>query len=176
MRTLAFLILAATTVIPLGAQERANPERQRAAMKRLAFLAGQWHGEATLTVGPGPRRQVSQTEDVQFRLGGLVLLVEGTGRDPETGAVVFNALATIAFDEASGTYRFRPYSDGNYLDTELIVRDNGVEWSYSRGPALVTNVMKLDAEGRWIEYTDVSVNGGPARRVTEIRVTRKPGS
>lgn len=142
-------------------------------MKRLSFLVGQWRGEAT-TVVAGVRKRLDQTEDVRLRLDGLVLLVEGTGRDPETGAIVFSALATIAFDEASGTYRFRAHSDGNYLDTEMTVREKGVEWGYSRGPAVITNVMKLDAEGRWIEFTDVSVNGGPPRRVTEIQVSREP--
>lgn len=176
MKMPTFLVLLAALALPLNAQERANPERQREAMKRLSFLVGQWHGEATLVVAGGVRRRLTQTEDVRFRLDGLVLLVEGTGRDPETGAIAFNALATIAFDTASGTYRFRAHNDGNYLDTEMIVRENGVEWGYSRGPAVVTNVMKLDAEGRWIEFTDVSVSGGPARRVTEIRVSRAPPS
>jgi len=175
MKSLTLFLLAATT-ISLNAQERANPERQREAMKRVAFLAGQWQGEATVTVGGGPGRKVNQTEDVQFRLGGLVLLVEGTGRDPRTGDVVFNALATISFDDVAGKYRFRAFNDGNYLDTELIVRENGVEWGYTRGPAVVTNVMKLDVDGRWVEFTDVSVGGGPSRRVAEIRVARKPAS
>ena len=107
MKTPAFLLLLTALAMPVGAQERANPERQREAMKRLSFLVGQWHGEATTFVA-GVRKRLNQTEDVRFRLDGLVLLVEGTGRDPETGAVVFNALATIVFDEASGTYRFRP--------------------------------------------------------------------
>lgn len=173
MKTPAFLLLLTALAMPVGAQERANPERQREAMKRLSFLVGQWHGEATTFVA-GVRKRLNQTEDVRFRLDGLVLLVEGTGRDPETGAVVFNALATIVFDEASGTYRFRAHSDGNYLDTDMTVREKGVEWGYSRGPAVITNVMKLDGEGRWIEFTDVSVNAGPARRVTEIRVSREP--
>lgn len=175
MKIPALLLLTTALALPAEAQQRANPERQREAMKRLSFLVGQWRGEAT-TIVAGVSKRLNQTEDVRFRLDGLLLLVEGTGRDPETGAIAFSALATIAFDEASGTYRFRAHSDGNYLDTEMIVRDNGVEWGYSRGPAVVTNVMKLDAEGRWVEFTDVSVNGGPARRITEIRVSREPAS
>ena len=86
MKMPTFLVLLAALALPLNAQERANPERQREAMKRLSFLVGQWHGEATLVVAGGVRRRLTQTEDVRFRLDGLVLLVEGTGRDPETGA------------------------------------------------------------------------------------------
>jgi ketosteroid isomerase-like protein len=172
MKLPAFFLLLTALALPVEPQQRANPERQREAMKRLEFLVGQWRGEAT-TVVAGVRKRLNQTEAVRFRLDGLVLLVEGTGRDPETGASAFSALATIAFDETSGTYRFRAHSDGNYLDTEMIVRENGVEWGYSRGPAVITNVMKLDGEGRWIEFTDVSVNGGPPRRVTEIQVSRE---
>ena len=92
------------------AQVRPDVAAQREAMQKLAFLVGQWKGEATVSMGPGGPRRLEQTEDVQFKLDGLVLLIEGTGRNPVSGAVEFNALATVSFDEASGAYRFRAYS------------------------------------------------------------------
>jgi hypothetical protein len=36
-----------------------------------------------------------------FKLGGLVLLIEGTGRNPDTAVGMFNALATISYDETA---------------------------------------------------------------------------
>lgn len=154
------------------AQAQPNVALQREAMKRLSFLVGQWQGEATVTLGPEGPIRLRQTEDVQFRLGGLLLLIEGTGRDASTGAVSFNALATVTFDETSKTYRFRAFNDGRYLDTELIVGDRTFEWGYTVGPAKITNKMSLDATGRWVEFTDVVVNDNPPMRTVEIRVSK----
>lgn len=154
------------------AQVRPNVTAQRDAMQKLSFLVGQWKGEATVSMGPGGPRRLQQTEDVQFKLGGLVLLVEGTGRNPVSGAVEFNALATVSFDEASASYRFRTHSGGNYVETELTVRDRGVEWGFTAGSARITSTMHLDDSGQWVEVTDVVVGGGPPRQTTEVRVRK----
>ena len=57
------------------AQQARTPdlEAQRTAMKKIAFLAGRWAGEARLHRGPGEPILMAQTEDVQFKLddGGL---------------------------------------------------------------------------------------------------------
>lgn len=154
------------------AQAQPNLQLQREAMKKLAFLVGQWQGDATITRAPGGPIQVRQTEQVQFKLDGLVLLIEGTGRDTKTGDVAFNALATVSFDEATKTYRFRAHNDGRYLETELIVGDRSFEWGYTTGPAMVTNRMAVDESGRWIEHTDVVVNNGPPQRLVQMRLSK----
>lgn len=100
-----------------AAQEaaRTSTDVQREAMHKLAFLAGRWSGPITVIRGPGEPLRLTQTENVQFKLDGLVLLIEGqsTGSD---GKVLFSALATISYDDASHTYRFRAYNDGHYLE------------------------------------------------------------
>jgi hypothetical protein len=171
-RVLLVAVLCVITATSAVAQIRPNVDAQRDAMQKLAFLVGQWKGEATVSTGPGGPRRLEQTEDVQFKLGGLVLLIEGTGRNPVSGAVEFNALATVSFDEASGAYRFRAYSGGNYVETALTVRDRGVEWGFTAGAATVTNTMHLDDSGQWVEVTDVVIGGGPPRRTTELRVRK----
>ncbi len=145
---------------------------QKEAMKRLSFLLGTWHGEAEVTTGPGAAKKVLQTEEIQMRLDGLVMVLEGTGTLADTGVVAFRAFATIAFDEATKTYRFRAYNDGNYVDTELELLDGGFEWGFTAGPAKITNTMKLDAAGQWVETTDVVINGAPPRRTMEMRVRK----
>jgi hypothetical protein len=57
-------------------------------MKKLAFLIGKWSGDATSRRGQNETVKVKQTEEVQFKLDGLVLLIEGTGRDPNSGDVI----------------------------------------------------------------------------------------
>ena len=171
MRLLLTFYLAGISL--LVAQPR-QPDiaAQKAAMKKLEFLVGKWEGDAKVWRGPGEPIAVRQTEDVRMRLDGLVMLVEGTGRDPQTGKIVFNALATIAFDEATGTYRTRAYNDGRYLDTELTVVDKGYSWGYEAGPAKIRNSMKLNAEGEWVQTGEVLFGNAPPRKTMEMTVRR----
>jgi len=49
-------------------------------MKRLGFLTGKWSGEARLLRGSGEPLELIQTEEAQYKLDGLVLIIEGIGR------------------------------------------------------------------------------------------------
>ena len=130
-------LLSSVLLAGLGAAVLAQPQQpnlaaQRDAMKKLEFLIGKWQGGASITRGPGEPLQITQTENVQFKLDGLVLLIEGEGRGGD-GKRVYGALATVAYDDATSTYRFRAYNDGRYLDTELKVEADGFSWGYTAG-------------------------------------------
>lgn len=155
-----FLTLLSTAC----AQPQPDLAAQREAMKKLGFLVGTWSGDAVVMRGPGETVKVRQTEEVKYKLNSLLLLIEGTGRNPDTGDVVFNALATISYDDASSVYRFRAYNDGRYLDTELKVPEKGFEWGYKAGPAAVRFVMKLSEKGEWVETGEVSMGTNPPAR------------
>ena len=157
-----------------NAQPGSNPVAvQRDAMHKLAFLAGQWSGPATIRRGPGDPLHVTQTEDVEYKLDGLVLLIQGKSTDAD-GKIVFSALATIAYDDASHTYRFRAYNDGHFLDTELSVPENGFSWSFDAGPAHIVNTMRLTSKGEWNETTDVTFGSNPAFRSVEMLLQNQP--
>ena len=166
--TMVLAVCAIAGGMMLMAQTRGpSTEIQRQAMQKLSFLAGHWSGAVTVVRGPGEPLKATQTEDVQFKLDGLVLLIEGksTGDD---GKVIFRALATVAYDDASKTYRFRAYHDGRYVDTDLAVPGNGFSWSYAAGPAHVVNTMKLTEKAQWQETTEVEMGSGPPRKVVEM--------
>jgi hypothetical protein len=167
----AAIVLAAA--LTLCAQPAPDVAAQREAMKKLNFLVGKWSGEATVMGGRGGLIHVRQTEEVQSRLDGLVLLMEGTGRNPDTNAVVFRALATVSYDEAARQYRFRSFNDGRYLDTELTAPENGFEWGYQAGPAAVRFVMRVNEKGEWVETGQVKVGDTPARKTLDLVVRRE---
>jgi hypothetical protein len=154
-------------------QQQPNVAAQREAMKKLEFLVGKWSGDASVTRGPGEPMRVVQTEDVQFKMDGLVMLIEGTGRNPG-GQVVFQALATVSYDEATSTYRFRAYSDGRYLDTELTVTLHGFAWGFTSGPVKVSNTMRLGEKGEWVEITETTFGSAPPRKSVEMTLRRQP--
>ena len=177
-RFLPAMSLGAALLIPFGpalaAQEPpvSSADVQREAMRKLAFLAGHWSGPVTIVRGPEPLH-LTQSEDVQYKLDGLVLLIEGKSTSVE-GKVLFSALATISFDDTSHTYRFRAYNDGHYLDTELSVPVNGFLWSFTAGPAHIVNTMHLTSKGEWSEFTDVTVGGNPPHRSVDMLLQHQP--
>jgi hypothetical protein len=144
---------------------------QRDAMHKLAFIAGHWSGPITIVHGPGEPLRLTQTENVQFKLGGLVLLIEGksTGVD---GKAQFQALATVAFDSATLVYHIRAYNDGHYVDSPLAVVADGFSWEYTAGTAKIVNTMRLTPKGEWQETTDVTFGNNPPRRSVEMLLTR----
>ena len=70
------VIFALVSTLALLAQQQPNVAAQRQAMKKLEFLVGHWSGTATVVRGPGEPLKLTQTEDVQFKLDGLVLLIQ----------------------------------------------------------------------------------------------------
>jgi hypothetical protein len=152
-----------------------NVEAQRAAMKKLDFLVGTWCGEVRVHRGPGEPLELAQTEEVQYKLDGLVLLIEGTGRSTSDGKPVFRALATVSYDDAAGQYRMRAYNDGRYMETELKLpeRGKGFAWGLAFGPAQMSYVMALNDKGEWTETGDMTMPGQPPSRVVELTVRRQ---
>src|SRR5882724_8254739 len=98
MRFTFLALLLGAAFICSGQQP--NVTAQREAMKKLELLAGKWPRDASVSRGPGEPMKVVQSENIQFKLDGLVLLLEGT-------------LATVSYDDSTSVYRFRSYSDGH---------------------------------------------------------------
>src|SRR5258708_9045929 len=108
MSTTTRLFLAAcSTLLPCIAQTPRAPnlEAQRAAMKKLDFLIGKWSGEARVLRGPGEPVEMIQTEEAQYKLDGLVFLIEGGGRPKSVGKPPLQPLAMIPYDHPIEPYR-----------------------------------------------------------------------
>ena len=153
--------------------QASSADVQREAMRKLSFLVGNWSGPATIFRGPGEPLHLTQTEAVEFKLDGLVLLIQGMSRDAG-GKAQFSALATIAFDDASHMYRFRAYNDGHYLDTELNVQDGGFSWGFDAGPAHISNTMHLTGKGEWSEVTEALFGNNPPHRSVDMLLQHQP--
>jgi hypothetical protein len=176
--TLSTTLLAALMIpssLLLAAQQPPSNgvDVQRQAMGKLSFLAGHWSGPVNVVRGPGEPVHLTQTEDVAYKLDGLVLLIEGKSTSAD-GKVEFSALATVSYDDASHTYRFRAYHDGHYLDTELSVPANGFSWSFTAGPARIVNTMHLTSKGEWDEVTEATVGSNPPHRSLDMLLQHQP--
>lgn len=159
----AILLFAAVA----SGQQMPDVAAQKRAMQKLAFLVGDWTGEATVAVPSSGPVRVHQTEHVEFKLDGLIMVMEGTGRN-DAGEVRFRAFAVIAYDDATRKYHFRSYNDGRYLDTDLEVTNDSFEWGYIAGPAKVRFTMHLTPKGEWTETGELVVGSGPPRKILEM--------
>jgi len=146
---------------------------QREAMHKLSFLDGNWSGPVSIAMGPGEPLHLTQTEKIEYKLDGLVLLIEGKSTAAD-GSVPFQALATVAYDDATHGYRIRAYNEGHYIDTELTVLADGFSWGFDAGPAHVANTMRLTAKGEWQETTEVTFGGNPPHLSVDMLLTRQP--
>jgi hypothetical protein len=145
---------------------------QREAMQKLAFLAGRWSGPVRIVRGPGEPLRLTQTEHVEFKLDGLVLLIEGQSAAAD-GKPQFAALATIAYDDETRAYRIRAYNGGHYLDSELTVLADGFWWGFQGGPAHIVNTMHLTATGEWQEATEVTMGDNPPHMGVEMMLKKQ---
>lgn len=102
-------------------------------MKKLDFLVSDWSGEASAARGPGMVVELNQTEVAQFKLDGLVLMIEGVGRTKSAGKLALQVLGLISFDDAKNSCRMRAYNDGPWLETDvkLLEEGKGLSWGFS---------------------------------------------
>jgi hypothetical protein len=166
--TLFLVSFAISFCVSFAQQPASNSvDTQRDAMRKLSFLAGHWSGPVTIVRGPGEPITLTQTEDVEYKLDGLVLLIEGKSMGADN-KVAFSALATIAYDDSSHGYRVRAYNDGHYIDTELAVLDKGFRWGFTAGPARILNTMHLNDKDEWSEVSEVTVGSNPPHRSVDM--------
>jgi hypothetical protein len=89
-------------LVPLMAQLPRVPdlEAQREAIKSSAFW---WENgpEAHLLRGPTESVELLQTEEAQYKLDGLIVVIEGVGRTKSGGQPLLQAFGIISYDDES---------------------------------------------------------------------------
>jgi hypothetical protein len=149
-------------------------EVQRAAMKKLEFLVGEWSGEASVLRGPDQFVDLVQTESAQFRLDGLLLVIEGIGRAKSDGRSTLQALGLISFDDDKGTYQMRAFNDGRWLETEIKLAngEDSISWEFALGEYKAATVLRINDKGEWTESGQLTIGDRPPQKMMELRVQR----
>ena len=169
--TAGVLLLAVGTAF---AQAPAPSAEAVAAMAKLKFLVGSWKGDAVMTMGPGASEEVAQTEVVESRLDGLLLVVEGvsTSKRPSQ-AVVHHAVALISYDVAAKEYRVVAYrQDGQSVQaTAKFLDDGAFQWGFDM-PGRSVRYTVTDARGEWHEIGEYSADGKAWTQFLELQLKR----
>lgn len=171
-------IAAAACVLLLTLPAAAAPEApdkgaHQAAMQKLSFLAGEWEGSGSIAMGP-QHEAFTQKERIQFKHDGTLLLIEGNGTSPKTGATVHDALAVVTFDPKSGGYKFRSFAAvGRFADTEGSVTGNTFVWHLNIGPQGRVRYTITVENGVWREIGERSADGVAWAPFFEMTLRRK---
>ena len=149
-----------------------------AEMKKLDFLVGEWKGEGWTEYAPGQRRTSPIIENVQSRLGGMILVVEGLGKAKIAGkdeeVITHNALGIISYDPKAKLYRITSYlSDGRSTDAEADWIDGRFQWRFKTPQGIsVRYTVKLTDKGEWFEIGEMSQNGKDWRQMHQMTLQR----
>jgi hypothetical protein len=168
-------ILALLFILHLTALAQAPASGPRAEMKKLDWLVGRWKGAGWIQMGPQGRKEFTQTETIQARLNGLVLIIEGEGKAKEDGSTVHSALAFVSYDDRAKTFRWRAFTaDGRQTDTTAKVDTHALEWGLEipqRGRMRYT--IKLNDKGEWFEIGEMSQDGQKWNKFFEMTLQRE---
>jgi len=156
-------------------QHAPTGELQREQMKKLDFLVGEWKGDGWIMLGPNQKNTLTETESVQGKLGGVIVLIEGVGKRTGSDEVTHNALAVVAYDQHHQRFRFSAYhSRGDFADAEAKIGDKTLEWGFDLpNMGTIRYAIKLNAEGKWFEIGERSADGKTWQKFFEMTLSRR---
>jgi hypothetical protein len=112
------------------------------------------------------------TEHVEYKLDGLLLVIEGVGRAKTDGRPVLQAYGIASYDDATGKYYMRAFNDGRWLETETDLSGNGkgLTWGFTVGDIRTKSTMRLTDAGEWTESHEITIGKQPPRKFMELTV------
>lgn len=173
---LRWWLFALFVAAPLDAQAQSRnagalAQRSRDALAPIARIVGQWAGEARVVEGPGEPIRVRQSEDVAFGAANTVIVIRGTGRDPQTDAISFEAVAMLWYDPQQGKVRMRSHRDGNSIEPEVEVRTDTLVWSFAMSAGRVRYVIAL-SDSTWHEVGTFERANAAPMPILDMRLRR----
>lgn len=146
---------------------------QIAAMSKLSFLLGTWHGTGFTDSARG-RVEFRQTEKITMRQQGALLSIQGEGTlasAPADAKPQFEADALLSFDDAAMAYRFYAFAQGSSgtFKAEL-TGPKTLRWY----PGPVRYTISIESDGQWLEVGERTDAKGNYIKFFEMRLQRAP--
>ena len=154
---LVSILSAVALVCVFAADQPTAKDVQRREMKKLDWFVGHWKGTGWIQMGPQGRHEFTQTETIEAKLDGLVLVIEGLGKAKEDGSTVHTALAFVSYDHHANKFRWHAFTPEGQIDTEAKVGTDTLEWSLQipqRGRMRYT--ITRNEKGEWFEVGEMS--------------------
>ena len=167
-------IVAAMLLAPLctlNAQAPKLDPAHAAEMKKLDWLVGQWEGEAVFQMGPDQKATVAQSERIEKRVGGTVLVIEGQGK--MEGRVVHDAFAIVTWDPIAKKHLVSAYlADGRSVVADAKASEGRLEWGFDTSEGSMGYVIERADDGGWIETGYRNRPGGSPAKFLEMTLKK----
>lgn len=164
------LVIGLTKVM---AQRPDVSARCKEEMSKLSYFVGDWKGEAAIRSQSGVTT-VTQTEHIEWKLDGLVLSIEGIGRDQDK--ITFHAIAFVNFDATDQQFKLKSFVKEGFSTNAYfkLLETNKYEWGFdipSGGKSRYTIV--LDPEKKtWRETGEYSRDGSQWFQFIEMNLVK----
>jgi hypothetical protein len=158
----AFICSVLCASFAFGQDNKASVEAQRAEMKKLDAMLGKWQGAGWIQQGK-ERETFTGTENVQRKIDGLAILVEGRFVDKKD-VVIHETLGVFSYNQASKDYDFNTFlHSGRKGQYTMKQNDTGWQWGFSFPGGVIRYNIKLTAD-TWHEAGDISMDEGKTWR------------
>ncbi|MET0754165.1 MAG: hypothetical protein ABWZ66_12365 [Pyrinomonadaceae bacterium] len=142
--------------------QQKQTEAQRTEMKKLDAMVGQWKGSGWIEQGKG-KETFTGTENIQRKLGGLALLVEGIFVDKQD-VVIHETLAVLSYNSAAKDYDFNTFLiSGRKGAYKLKAEGEGWIWGFTFPGGEIRYHIKLTSD-TWHETGEISMDEGKTWR------------
>ena len=158
--SLSYLAIFAQETKKQNVAEQDQTGMSKTEMSKLDKMVGKWSGTGWIQQGP-KREEFVGTENVQRKLDGLALLVEGRFTDQkDSSRVIHETLAVLSYNPNTKIYDFKTYlASGRGGDLTLKANETNYEWGmeFPEGKILYTITIK---DGVWNEVGKITRDGG----------------
>jgi hypothetical protein len=170
-----FLLLCSIPAIASAQARGTSDAKAKAALAPLTKLVGQWDGEARVSLMPGQSQAVRQHYDVTSGPGGTTLNLKGTGRATTPAgkdSVVFQANATVYYDEAQGKLRVRARTaQGDSVNTDIELKPDTLVWGFPlQGGRIRFTIAYSDTD--WHEVAHFVTPNGQSIPTVDMRLKK----
>lgn len=135
------------------------------AMLKFGWIIGRWQGDAWYMTGQNTRQSLKQTEMVQGKHKGTIIVMEGNAvdieTDPNNPRVVYETLGILNYDTATNKYYIHAFIDGRSIKSEAVPNKNhGFDWGFDIPSGRIKYSMGLNQDKNWKETGHISFDGG----------------
>ncbi len=166
MKIKSLLILLTLCSTLLLGQDFKTDSISKLELSKLEFLIGEWEGEGWIMGRDKQKHAFQQTENIQFKIDGVAILIEGLGKS--NGQITNNSLAIISYNKKDSNYTFQSYTStghGGSFKAELIEgklfwypNENMrfVGWINEKGQWHESGELKNDE--KWNQFFEMTLN------------------
>jgi hypothetical protein len=161
--SLVIVLCAYLSTDILLAQAPSNTGEHKKKLEIFANWVGQWKGQGTIQRGPGNSSSSEVTEDIEMKLDGSLIVMEGIGKrlDEQTKSekIVHHAFGVLSYDTKTAQYKFKTYlAEGLTADAWFnVVGENKYQWGFDVPQGKIRYTITIDPVAKtWQEVGEYS--------------------